>query len=771
MVFPSNKAAIENLEASYDGPSVRKALIDLLETLSEVGGDVKNLGGHSASYYVLTSELDFAINEITSWMQYDNEPIKSSLKVMTNKDFTTYFKNNLLDRLKKINGDTNGDYEIPEKEKPELIGNNYHDCITILNGTIDDIYDAIRDQHVTIYDDDDIMDLAERISQIKLGNLNVIPITITENNKTIPSDIVYDEGVPISGTAYNPVTVNVQLKGYAATATSNGQVELPDGYDGFSSVSIDVPVSGGSGGSGSGSGGSGGGSGEYIPKLTTMDITTNGQYSPPNGYEGFSEVNVEVTKPALPDDGEQPTVTFKFKSYEGEVGEEALDEQTVLIGEDAKYNGSPVEIEDESDFYYFKGWYPRPDRVANDMTTYTDIGLWTPKDTYIGPTYEWCPYSWKQIIKGDDEPSVGSLKLLKLKYNNDIVRMMYMGGRRWMCIDYKDYGGMPNDDRKPWRECGWRDWLENDFKEKWIPDWLLSHMTRCINKQAEVIDTAADISTFKNTKSIVASQVGDLYPNTVYSGIVAYGTQYRDSLDLIWIPSMDEFGLYGGLEEGDFYEGIYGSNTVSYNTRYRTEEHVIDEETTVTYYLRNGYDTINYYKACGRKLSKIPTAYQRGLMVEGQENRDAQFSDTILKKFKFAGLSSVQSLYSSGTLQANQSPDVVYRPIWESYYENPLPRGTYDFDFRVPAGNTLTASMALRDQTLMLCNLNDYRYDDEYGGVDYDYTYIHKPLAKYHGGSDNCNSQIGRAGISAYGYPIKSLTGALRVCWTIQLGD
>ena len=769
MPYSTNKAAIESLEASYDGVTTRQALIDLLETLSEVGGDVKNLGGQSSNYYVLVSELDFVINEINSWLKYDTEPVQStpgnpSLKVMKNKDFTKYFKGNILEKLKSINGDENGSYKKAEKTKPEWIGDNYHDCMIVLSNTINEIYQAIRDKQVTIHDDDDVMDLAERIAEIKLGAINVIPYTVTENGKEIPSDIIYDETThrPLSGTAYNPVTVDVKLKGYDAEAKSNGNVELPTGYDGFSSVKINVPV-----GSSGGSGGSGSGSDDGKLNLTTKLITANGTYSPDNKYDGFSEVEVKITKTATPESTENVTVVFQYKDYEGNIIGSNLDEQTVPVGTTVRYNGEKF-YTDEADLYYFKGWDPNPDRVINNMTCYTDIGLWTPRDTYLGASYNWSDLSWRQILNGA-APSEGQLKLLRLKSNNDFVRVMYLGRGYWMCFDSRSYTNCPGAGNVSWSISPLRTYLNDEFIDIYIPDWLKDSLSSTANKQSEVTETLP-IKSFK--KVIPNLRYGDLAPETVDLGIVAKGIQYRQTSDKIWIPSADEFNLYEGLSDGDFIVGKYNSNNVNYNTRYRVEEHIIDDQ-PVNYYIRNGYDSTYFYKMCGMKtVTKIPAKFQRGLVAEeGGVYDGVHFSEIINEKLKFQKLKDIRALYENGTLQPNQDPDSILSPLFECVTDPPMPRGTYNFALRETGLNNYrrNTNILLRDQCLKSCNLNDSRINDGYGqGDDYDYTYIHSPLADYSGGSERLSYGVSRVSISNNGYLVENNSGG--VYWCFRLG-
>lgn len=61
-------------------------------------------------------------------------------------------------------------------------------------------------------------------------------------------------------------------------ATENGDYTPPAGYDGFNEVNVNVPA---------------------IPaQLTNLSVTSNGDYTPPAGYDGFDEVNVNVPQSA-----------------------------------------------------------------------------------------------------------------------------------------------------------------------------------------------------------------------------------------------------------------------------------------------------------------------------------------------------------------------------------------------------------------------------------------------------------------------------------------
>lgn len=93
--------------------------------------------------------------------------------------------------------------------------------------------------------------------------------TITENGTYDPSD----DGVD----AYSSVTANVQPTLQSKTATENGTVTPDSGYDGLSSVVVNV---------------SGGSSSTLVQKT----ITQNGTYDPTDdNADGYSSVTVNVS--------------------------------------------------------------------------------------------------------------------------------------------------------------------------------------------------------------------------------------------------------------------------------------------------------------------------------------------------------------------------------------------------------------------------------------------------------------------------------------------
>ena len=101
------------------------------------------------------------------------------------------------------------------------------------------------------------------------GRLPVIePKTITANGTyTAP------EGVD----GYSPVTVNVpstQPVIEPKTITANGTYTAPEGVDGYNPVTVNVPAS--------------------QPVIEAKNITANGTYTAPEGVDGYSPVTVNV---------------------------------------------------------------------------------------------------------------------------------------------------------------------------------------------------------------------------------------------------------------------------------------------------------------------------------------------------------------------------------------------------------------------------------------------------------------------------------------------
>ena len=107
--------------------------------------------------------------------------------------------------------------------------------------------------------------------------------TITSNGQITFDPNEYPIVQPNKNTVYNRVNldVNVQPNLQTKTFTSNNTYYPDTGYDGFSSITVNVPST--------------------IPSLQTLTITSNNTYYPDTGYDGFSSVTVNVpsTTPSL----------------------------------------------------------------------------------------------------------------------------------------------------------------------------------------------------------------------------------------------------------------------------------------------------------------------------------------------------------------------------------------------------------------------------------------------------------------------------------------
>lgn len=121
------------------------------------------------------------------------------------------------------------------------------------------------------------------------------------------------------------------------TTTKNGEVTADDGFTGLSKVNVKVPERYDEGYNDGYDNGFG--EGVSSVKLQTKTITENGEYTPDNGYSGFSKVNVSVTVP-LGKEEQEKTVditkngTTEITPDEGKV----LSRVTVNVEVPDKYN-------------------------------------------------------------------------------------------------------------------------------------------------------------------------------------------------------------------------------------------------------------------------------------------------------------------------------------------------------------------------------------------------------------------------------------------------
>lgn len=146
----------------------------------------------------------------------------------------------------------------------------------ITEAYLTDIADAIRAKNGSS-DTYTPPQMAAAIADIPTGgDVDVEALSVTQNGTyTAPT-----------GKAYSPVTVNVQPTLQSKTATQNGTVTPDTGYDGLSSVMVNVPASGGVNGEIAVSGGSVSSSGVTIVSQPAID--TNGMTANANSGLQFS---------------------------------------------------------------------------------------------------------------------------------------------------------------------------------------------------------------------------------------------------------------------------------------------------------------------------------------------------------------------------------------------------------------------------------------------------------------------------------------------------
>lgn len=107
---------------------------------------------------------------------------------------------------------------------------------------------------------------------------------VTENGLVFP-DEGYDGLRRVEVDVYTPPVLQEK------EVTENGEVLPDEGYDGLSKVIVNIETGSDSGdGSGDGTGDSSGSE----PMLQDATFTENGTYYPDEGYDGFSSVTVEV---------------------------------------------------------------------------------------------------------------------------------------------------------------------------------------------------------------------------------------------------------------------------------------------------------------------------------------------------------------------------------------------------------------------------------------------------------------------------------------------
>lgn len=721
MVLNSLAEAISNLEAASDGAAMKTALIDLAETLNTLqGSDTQKLGGKGPNEYVLKSEIASVKRKFESWLQYEELPTndpKKVQKVMRNKDITKYF-GNILDSLKKVNGDVDGKTDKAPKAE---IGEDIKSCLTILQTTFDEIESAVNevstgpDSHIDT--DDSIEDFATKISNIKKNNLDVKPITVTEDGYTKESDIIRDEhGVIISGHAYNPVTVDIKLKGQDKVLTNTGNNTPDEGYDGFSSVTIQVSDTGGSGSGGSGSGADGG----VAPKLVAeTTITENGEHLAPAGYDGYAKVNVQVTEYDKQAEQEELTVTFVTAHSDGST--EVLDTKHVLTGEDCVYDGPTPKYQNDGMFeepYYFDRWSPRPVNVITNMTCNAIYGKASRDDNaYWIDDVTWCQSDWIDICRGASQP-VGTVKVLKLKDGSFLT--LYCGAKNgsltvWSSVEPIPLSGTPGPSAdEKYSESQLHNYLNGDFINNFLPDWLVPYLyTASLSHLAPIMDSSSSFNGVSGNK-LMGSGTSEYDPQghlistgVTYDGpdtIPVWGLAQEAVSARVWIPSAIELGL---LEyyRGDFTDDIYKCNDWTYNGEPRPP--------------------FNTFKRLGRKNNvAFSELAQTGLIKKGSEpdSSTCEFQQYQLP-INCPNIKSIQGYYGPNTHPKSDNPVNIFNEYWQvdegkSYYKSNL-AGIHSVLTLAPGrfggGN---ASILLRDRVIKRCTITGEHWGDAWERTD-----------------------------------------------------
>ena len=778
MVLESRQKAIENLEASYNGSSVKEALISLLETFNSMGGDVQNLGGQTQKYYVLESEVKDLEDQIDRWLKYNTEPMidpktkVGSLNLIKNKDLTAYF-GNILNRLRAINGKLSG----KQTGDDEDLGGNIKESLVILQNTIGLIEEAINNKATgedsRVQPTDSVMDLATRISNIKMANLEVKPILITEKEKIIESDIVRDEqGNIISGHAYNPVNVKVALKGYDGVLTTTGTHTPPEGYDGYSKVEIKVSESGTGGG---GNGGSGAIENAGSANLTTAVITENGEVPKPAGYDGYSEITIDVKNFEIPE-GKTFTVTYQMTDENKETTI-LFEDSNVLPGQRVTYPGDTSDIKydpDDKDFWYFSGWAPEPKCVVADMTVNAQFAKYVPVD--IGGYYRYTNKSWGEILSdGGYTVGSGEIKLLRLT-DNRVVKMLKLGSgdagatSAWLCMNASQPPSGSSVGSYDWNDSPLREYLNGHFLQYLIPDWLRPHIKQVRKYHA----CRSGVHTLNNFHNVNSSGIRALRNDIALqeSDVKAQGLIYKETADYIWIPGADELGLTDGDYNSIFASNQYTSNSVQYDSVWRQEEYQEGGETKIRY-KRTGYKNAIMYDKAGRKITKVPAAYNRGLFHKnGYAYSGPRYMSTGLK---IIPNSQIQSFYTGGAYETNVSADYIISENFpnEAYSDGGITYNNINrYNFFLEGGSEMylegldrfkwdppymgtedpiSQNVPLRDVSVVGCNFNDGRINDTYD-PNYNYNRIPETLASYRHDDEYCTATYARGIMRPLGY-------------------
>lgn len=735
--------AISAFEQASTGAEVKSALIDLLDTLYHRGGETKLLGGHSSGYYVTEKTLqDYERILVDRFLTYTKEPesddpkemddpkVNNSLKVLTNTDLTIYFKQKILEKLQQINGD----WENKVKPKPLSdgdIGTNIQETLTLLD---DIVWGTTSTEHniATAIDNklkdnpepsgveptDSFLDLGDRLAEINYSEINVKPLTADKNQ-------VYEAKKELGRyvEAFNPVNVKIKLKGQTKIANENGEVKPDPGFDGISSLKIEIPddkLSGsGSGGSGGGGGAYGGGTGMTGPlNVGPTTITANGEYSAKSyGLSGFSEVKVDVSKFELPE-GKEYTVKFVDRNSD------VLYETTVAPGENATYEGPTPSYQDgyNDDFWVFAGWDPAPINVYSNMTCKAIYTNWYPNSA--NPAIQNYRYmseeiqgaeggyaEWEDMLKstgsnpGGQYSQIGDIKLLKLN-NGKLIRMMKVADHEtgqatstWLSIDSIPLGA--NRDNLDWEHSASRSYLNGEFLQNVIPSWLqsnIAHMTKY--SLADYTGTTSDFPTGPDPKAIAKNDDSGTFPKVAPDQIP--GLKFATTNDQIWIPSLHELYFLSENDFGEFSNKIY---TVHGNVKIKNKDNKM-------------WDS---YKYAGGKPSYFGLIWDP---LDSSGYQGAQYTESFTA-FRITGNS--QS-YRDFITERNKG---VVSKFYDSSGANNLTEIIRNYLPHVE-GLVVTECAGIADREDMSKYWDKYDWDDHHATVDgFYYMNLEPPLNRY----------------------------------------
>jgi len=431
---------ISDFEAASTGPDVKQTLLMVLIMLNSMSSDVKTLNKKPIGEYLLKTQYDKFVSEVDVLLAGFTRKISkdsgSAAALLKRGDaYNELYP--LLNRLKSVIGNTKGEWA--ESKDPDRKITDLRSALNSLANTIwgdgkepqiDDpsstIVKAITEKGGTVESSDNVLDLANRISNMANGDILIKPLTVTSRVATYPE---------VDHQAYGPVTVDITASAKERVITSNGTWDCSSdtGYEGgYSKVIVNVPGGSGSGSGSSGSGSSSSGSGSDEEesgdgselKLTEYTAVENGPVNASDyDCDGFDKVWVNVEGYAI-DPDKRFTVKFVVNS---DVVEEVTDVEPFST---VKYSGPTPEHEYTGDLWYFTGWDPVPYDVIHDMTCVAQFSMGIP-DASNPPTKfpgALLSDSWEEICAdAGAHYAIGACKLLCIEGIEPVIMQKVNG--------------------------------------------------------------------------------------------------------------------------------------------------------------------------------------------------------------------------------------------------------------------------------------------------------------------------------------------------------